>query len=84
MRSVCGQGQASLATGVEPHPSSICTSAAAALPRTVCPAALSPACDFSCDFPGQAALTVQNLLVANQDHFELCLAKCKTSSQVPK
>lgn len=78
-----GKGRPAWPPGWNPHPSSICTSAAAALPRTVCPTALSPACDF-CDFPSQAALTFQNLLVANQDHFELCLAKCRTSSQVPK
>ncbi|XP_077002743.1 SREBP regulating gene protein-like isoform X1 [Tamandua tetradactyla] len=35
-------------------------------------------------FLNQAAMASQNLLVAVEDHFELCLAKCRISSQSVK
>ena len=33
-------------------------------------------------FLNRAAVAFQNLFMAVEDHFELCLAKCRTSSQV--
>ncbi|XP_078237769.1 SREBP regulating gene protein [Pogona vitticeps] len=33
------------------------------------------------DFLNRAAVAFQNLFMAVEDHFELCLAKCRTSSQ---
>ncbi|NXS24897.1 CL049 protein, partial [Mystacornis crossleyi] len=33
-------------------------------------------------FLNRAAIAFQNLFMAVEDHFELCLAKCRTSSQV--
>ncbi|EMP24401.1 UPF0454 protein C12orf49 like protein [Chelonia mydas] len=32
-------------------------------------------------FLNRAAIAFQNLFTAVEDHFELCLAKCRTSSQ---
>ncbi|KAG2470937.1 CL049 protein, partial [Polypterus senegalus] len=35
-------------------------------------------------FLNRAAVGFQNLFTAVEDHFELCLAKCRTSSQLPE